>query len=335
MKRLIYIVIAVLTLNSCKREQMPYEGPNLEDLNGTFGFLSAFKSDKTTVDFSKTEVVNFSAEFTKICAWKIEIKGKTSGAKKVLEGKSRKLEAPLSTWNGTTTFFPMFKNENCVATLKIEGVTDTFNLNIVVTGLKKPSGFVVANFETGISTKWTTFIQSGASMDFKIKSDKFVVEGSNYLNMGGIVNWDWLIGLIDFPATAYGNGTVKTFPITSIADDVYFNCLVYGVPNSNPSRILFQFKEDDNGNGTFESSADDEYDKEIIVNWEGWKLVSFKYNSLARLVNGTPAVNNGNSKFNPNSINKISMLHLANPANGAGSTKIDCLMFTEKGPLEL
>jgi hypothetical protein len=98
---------------------------------------------------------------------------------------------------------------------------------------------------------------------------------------------------------------------------------------------LFQFKEDDNGNGTFESSADDEYDKEIIVNWEGWKLVSFKYNSLARLVNGTPAVNNGNSKFNPNSINKISMLHLANPSIGPGSTKIDCLMFTEKGPLEL
>jgi hypothetical protein len=49
----------------------------------------------------------------------------------------------------------------------------------------------------------------------------------------------------------------------------------------------------------------------------------------------TNSVNNGNSKFNPNSINKISMLHLANPANGAGSTKIDCIMFTEKGPLEL
>lgn len=334
MKKLFTIFSIALIVFSCKRENMDFEGPNLQDLNGTFGFLKPFTADKNLVDFSKNETVNFTAEFTKICEWEIIIRGKTSGASKILSGKSRNLSVPSTVWNGTTTLFPTFKAEGCLATLKIAGVLDTFNLNIGVTGVRKPTGFVVANFEMGMNSKWTTLIQSGASMDFKIKSDKFSVEGNNYMNMSGIVNWDWLIGLVDFPGTAYSAST--NYNLTSVSDDLYFNCLIYGAGNNvNTSRVLFQFKEDDNGNGAFDRSSDDQYDKEIIVDWAGWKLVSFKYTSLQHLVNGVPATNNGNSKHNSNKINTISMLHLANPANGLASTKVDCIMFTEKSPLEL
>lgn len=120
-----------------------------------------------------------------------------------------------------------------------------------------------------------------------------------------------------------------------MGEDVYFNCLIYGKPNTNESRVLFQFREDDNGNGKFDPASDDQYDNELRVTWEGWKLVSFKYTDMIHLVNGVPASNNGNSRHNPNSLVMVSMLHLANPSNGAASTKIDCIMFTEKGPLEL
>lgn len=334
MKKLFTIFSLALIVFSCKRENMDYEGPSLQDLNGTFGFLKPFTADKNLVDFSKNETVNFTAEFTKICDWEIIIRGKTSGATKILSGKSRNLSVPPTIWNGTTTLFPTFKAEGCLATLKIAGVLDTFNLNIGVTGVRKPTGFIVANFEMGMNSKWTSFIQSGASMDFKIKSDKFSVEGNNYMNMSGIVNWDWLIGLVNFPGTAYSAST--NYNLTSVSDDLYFNCLIYGAGNNvNTSRVLFQFKEDDNGNGAFDQSSDDQYDKEIIVDWVGWKLVSFKYSTLQHLVNGVPATNNGNSKHNSNKINTISMLHLANPANGLASTKVDCIMFTEKSPLEL
>lgn len=333
MKKIFYLFILLNLFSQCKRENKSFDGPSLQDLNGVFGLLSPFKSDKNVVEFGKGETVGFSAEFTKICNWKIEINGTVSGAKKIIEGKSRIINASNANWKGSTTEFPVFKSEMCLAILKIEGVSDSFKLDINVLSIRKPSGFIVSNFENGLNSKWTTFIQSGANMDFKIHNDKFAVEGSNYLNMAGTVNWDWLIGLIDFPATAYGTST--NFGLSSISDDIFFNCLIYGVPNTNPSRILFQFKEDDNGNGNFDAANDDQYDKEIIVNWEGWKLVSFKYTDLIHLSNGVPATNNGNNKHNSNNINKISMLHLANPSMGFGSTKIDCIMFTEKGPLEL
>jgi hypothetical protein len=328
----ISLFILPLIVGSCKREEKPMDGPSLQDLNGQFSMMEPFRCNKTAVDFSKGETAEFTAAFSKLCNWTIRIKGNFSGAEKLISGKSRIIQAGQAIWNGTTTNFPMFRTEPCLATLKIEGVTDSFNLAIGVNGLRKPEGFMIADFETGISSKWSTFIQSGANMDFRVKTDAFVVEGNSYLNMAGTVNWDWLIGMIDFPAAAFGQ---SHFPLTTVPEDAYFNCLVYGVSNVNESRILFQFREDDNNNGKFDASADDQYDYELRVNWEGWKLISIKYSELVHLVNGSPASNNGNNRHNPNSLVLASMLHLANPSMGGTATKVDCLMFTDKKPLEL
>lgn len=334
MKKYFFLIALSMVAFSCERENVSFEGPSLVDLNGKFGLLSPFTADKSSVDFSKNEEVHFFAEFTKLCDWEIVIRGKISGAQKTISGKSRNLNIPPTVWNGSTTIFPVFRTEPCIATLKIKDVADTFNVNIGINGVRKPQGLLISDFETGMNAKWTSFLQSGANMDFKIKTDANAVEGKSYLNMAGTVNWDWLIGLIDFNAIAYG--TAPTFNLSSISDDVYFNCLIWGAGNNvNTSRVLFQFKEDDNGNGVFDPSSDDQFDKEIIVDWSGWKLISFKYNSLQHLVNGVPAANNGNNKHNSQSINKVSMLHLANPSGGFASSKIDFIIFTEKAPLEL
>lgn len=334
MRKFLFITAITLFTYSCKRETVSFEGPSLVDLNGQFGFISPFTADKNAVDFSKGEEVTFYAEFTKICDWEITIRGKISGAKKLISGKSRNISTPPTTWNGSTTIFPVFITEPCIATLKIKDVADSFNLNIGINGIRKPTGLLISDFENGMNPKWTSFIQSGANMDFKIKSDAFAVEGKSYLNLAGTVIWDWLIGLIDFNATGYSSST--NFNLTSVADDLYFNCLIWGAGNNvNTSRVLFQFKEDDNANGVFDQASDDQYDKEIIVDWTGWKLISFKYNSMQHLVNGVPAANNGNNKHNSQAINKVSMLHLANPSGGFASSKIDFIMFTEKKPLEL
>ncbi len=164
-------------------------------------------------------------------------------------------------------------------------------------------------------------------MDFNVKSDSLAPQGAKYLKMAGTVNWDYLIGLIDFPATAYAAS--NTFPLASNPDDVFFNCLIYGVPNTNESLVLFQFKEDENGDGVYNNATtDDEYDYQITVNWEGWKLVTVRYSDITSLSNGQPTIPHGNGIHNPDKIAKISMLHLANPANGFAHCKIDYLLFT-------
>ena len=79
---------------------------------------------------------------------------------------------------------------------------------------------------------------------------------------------------------------------------------------------------------------EDQYDYQINVNWQGWKLVSIKYSALTSLVNGQPAVSKGNGLKNPDKLGKISMLHLANPANGFASSKLDYIIFTDNAALQ-
>jgi hypothetical protein len=106
------------------------------------------------------------------------------------------------------------------------------------------------------------------------------------------------------------------------------------VPNTNPSIVLFQLREDENANGTFDDKTEDEYDYEIKVDWEGWKLVSVKYSDLVTLVNGQPGTPKGNGLRNPDKLSKISLLHLANPANGFANAKLDYIIFTDNAPLQ-
>lgn len=331
MKRYILISICLLSLSACRKDKNIFDGPSIEDIYSNFKIMENFKVDKDSVDFASGETAKFSAKFNKTVNWKITVTGKTSGAQKIIEGQGKAIDGTNGVWNGSTTAFPMFKAENCTAKLTIEGVQDSFMVNTKIRSIKTNTGLVIADFEAGFSSKWTKFVQTGANMDFNIKTDALCPQGAKYLRMAGTVNWDYLIGLIDFPASAYG--TTKTFNLSTNPDNVYFNCLVYGEPNTNPSIVLFQFKEDENADGTINANSDDQYDYEIKVNWEGWKLISVKYADILTLVNGQPATPKGNSQHNPDKLGKISMLHLANPADGFAACKMDYLIFTDK-PLE-
>jgi hypothetical protein len=317
---------------SCRKDKDIIDGPSISESYSTFKIIDAFKTDKSSVDFNVGEKVTFSASFNKPVNWEIIITGNTSKAQKMFSGNGKTINVTNALWNGSTTKYPIFRVENCVAKLVIKDVVDTFSVNVNITQPKKIEGLVIADFEAGLNSAWTKFIQSGANMDFKVKTDSVAPQGAKYLNMAGTVNWDYLIGLIDYPATAYG--TSPTMPLETNPENVYFNCLIYGVPNTNQSSVLFQFKEDENADGTFSPNSEDEYDYEIKVDWEGWKLISIKYSDISTLVNGAPATPKGNALHNPNKIGKISMLHLANPNDGFASTKIDLIMFTSAKPLE-
>jgi hypothetical protein len=98
--------------------------------------------------------------------------------------------------------------------------------------------------------------------------------------------------------------------------------------------VLFQLREDENADGTFNAANEDQYDYQVTVDWIGWKLVSVKYKDMATLVNGVPATPKGNGLHNPDKLSKISMLHLANPADGFASAKLDLIVFTDNAPLQ-
>jgi hypothetical protein len=307
-----------------------FEGPSLEELNTPFSVVEPLSVSQAEVDFSTSETVFFTASFSKTMNWELAIIGETSGAVKRVQGTSKEVNAETFIWAGETTELPLFRMEDCTVHLTFTDVDDTLSTTVNVTGVKTNEGFLVADFDGGFNPGWTSFIQSGADMDFQIKDDGGAAEGDAYYNMAGEVNWDWLIGLVNFNADAYGE---THFPLSTNPDNVYFNVMIYGMPGLNTSRVLFQFEEDENGDGSFSSADEDMYAHEVVVDWDGWQLVSLKYSDIVSLDNGVPVPAAGNNTHNPDRILKVNMLHLANPDLGYAKSKLDYIIFTENGPL--
>lgn len=307
------------------------DGPSLEEIYGVFGVTETLYISKDSVDFSAGQTVYFTAAMTKTSDWKITITGQTSGAIKIITGTSKAIEINDALWDGSTTLFPIFKAEMCDVELTFDGEVDTLTGTIKILAPKINSGYLITDFESGFDPGWSSFIQSGANMDFQIHTDATAPQGGSYFNMAGEVNWDWLIGLVNFKASADG---YVTYPLGTNPNNVYFNAMIYGEPGLPNSLIIFQFQEDENGDGTYNATSDDEYAIEIPIDWEGWKLVTLKYNDIITMSGGNPVTPNGNNQHNADKIKQINMLHLANPTSGFAKSKIDYIIFTDNSPLK-
>lgn len=325
MKKYILIALIGAVLISCRKDENDnIDGPNLTDVYGEFAVLETLNISQVNTDFSSGSNPFFTCQMSKIINWQLTITGQTSGAMKIIEGTSNKLNSSNASWNGSTTELPIFLAEVCDVMLTFNDEPDTLYTTITVDQPKTNAGFLIADFETGWLSGWTSFIQSGAQMDFNIKTDGTAPENDSYYNLQGEVNWDYLVGLVDFNASAYGG---VTLPLTSNSDNLWFNAMVYGDPGFQNTIMLFRFDEDENEDGSFNVTNEDQYSYEFNVDWVGWKLVSVKYSDLA----ANPA---GGGVLNPDKLNKVSMLHLADPVSGLAKSKLDYLIFTENGPLQ-
>jgi hypothetical protein len=334
MKNIFRLLIIFVLFISCERDSDTL-GPNLNDLFAPLEIIEPFQVSGQRADFGAGQTLEFSAMFNKQVDWEIHIVGQNSGATKILSGKSNFIDASNGVWDGSTTNLPMFKQEACVATLMIQA--DSFSADIqplIVTGLKENEGFVVADFENGKNPGWEEFVQSGANMTFNIVEDITAGEKNHYYDMGGRVDFDFLIGLIEFPASAYD---VTHFPLDQDPGRVFHNVMFNKPEGITNNIIIVEFYEDDNMNGTIDRDAnggliEDLYLYEIRGTdmEDGWQLISTLYEDLGTpLVNGIPAPPSGNGVFEPQKLISIRLLFLADPTSGYSQTLMDYMMFTE------
>lgn len=330
MKKILALALLAGFAWSCDRD-MNTLGPDLDEIYGDFTVLDEVTPDQTSVDFKSNQTVVFEGRFNKTVDWEIHIIGQRSGAEKILSGKTRNIDASNATWEGTTTELPMFKVEDCLAfvTVPEEGYIDTIG-TIQIDSVASREGFLVANFENGMNPGWVSFAQSGADMSWGIVQSDTAAEGDHYFDMGGEVTFDYLIGLIDFPASAYNEAT---FPLNENPDQVYFNIFLYKPAGINNEIVLLQFREDENGDGNYSDGSEDMYSLELRGLSVGWQLVSLPYSDLVALVNGQPSNPAGNGVHEPDKLLQVSMLFLADPSSGYSNTWMDNLIFTEGGPL--
>jgi len=326
MKKSLLLACAALTIFSCTRDE-ENEGPELNDLFGEFIIQEAFASSDTVVNFATGGNITFDAKFSKQVDWEIHIVGQTSGAEKIISGKSNSINATNSLWNGTTTNLPMFKAEECAVYLSVpdEGYRSDSTM-IGVDSARVVEGFLVADFEGDVNPDWNVFRQNGANMSFNIVQSDSAPQSGGFYDMGGTVDWDFLIGLIDMPASAYGE---TYFPLSNDPKQVYLNFFLNKPETIDNEIILIRFREDDDGDGVF-TAEDYEYSIELRNIPSNWSTNTIRYSDLGVFVNGQPAPAQGNDRKDPDKLLEIGVLFLADPESGYSQTFMDYIIFTEE-----
>lgn len=315
------------------------EGPLLQDLYGDFSLVNGLESSREDVDFSAGESIYFTAEFSKSTDWELHIVGLESGAEKVITGKSRMLEQSNATWDGSTSEFPLFREELVEVRLWVPEDTLSLYDTVEVMGVKVIDGFTLLDFEDNtVNPLWDIFVQSGANMSFIIDDSQPAAQGRYYYDMGGEVNWDWLIGYFYVPSSSFPDSVLNggtTLPLSGNPNNMFLNMALYSPEGINNELLLIRINEDDNMDGSFNAANEDQYAIEIRdVDNEKWSLLSLRYADLTALVNGAPVEPAGNGLREPDKIHQVEFLFLANPSSGYSQMYLDYVIFTEGGPLE-
>lgn len=327
MKRLIIMVMLLCMVFQSCRKYDTFEGPDLNDLLGEFTILDPVIPSSKNINFSQGEKLSFKGELSKNTLWEIEFTGSESGARGLISGNERLFTNVNSEWDGGATSFPGFVEEKVYLSIRFPNEEDSEVIldTLQITGVKPETGFLLADFESGVGSNWTFFNQS--TVTGGINCEELAAKGNCSYAIQGTVPWDWAIGSVTiFPAT-------ESFGLPASATDLFFNIGFKVTENYGPenSFLLCWFDEDENGDGQFDENSEDRW---IYEHWSQdttWELISKRYSDLKTIDNEEVATN-GNGLLEPSKIHSINLFFLANPENGKAKANIDHLIFTNEKP---
>jgi hypothetical protein len=313
-------------LTGCKTDD--FDGPGLQDLYGEFALLEPMTLSRESVNFADGETMYFSAAFSKIIQWKVTVTGLRTGSQKVITGKSSSVSSANSLWSGNTTVFPLFRAEDCAVMMTFLNEPDTLRDTLTIVAPKTNTGILMDDFERGLNPNYVNWGIHGVNF-FIDSTDHPAAEGDFYFRLNGTVNWDWLINKIVIPPA---NGATY-LALPSNPAGLYFNCFIYGEATKANTILKFEFREDENGDGTHNPNTEDRYDYQLNVDWDGWRLLSLDYSKLATPADVQFGGGNGNKFHQPDRIISLEMLLLSDPNLGEARADLDYLIWTAGGPL--
>ena len=338
----ILTIISIILFLGCTKDEV--EGPLINDIYGFFEITQPLTISNKNPDFSTNEVVKFQMGFNKNIDWKISITGLVSGSNKVISGFSNSLDSNLNIWNGTTSQFPFFEQEYCAIELTFLNESDTLRDTIEIMGPQLyTDGFIVADFENGFPTDAFNKPQGGNTLATFVISDDVPLLGNYYFQMGGMINYDWALGKIEFKLDYSSN------QISSSPDDFYLNLGIFSdtvdLHTGQFVNVLISesdepFDPDNNSVANIFDSNEEVYKLKLYIDWEGWKLISIRYSDFVA-TNSTAGVV---FERNPNDIKGIRIACQACPSGGSNPscpenldrmvrTDLDHIIFTENDAL--
>jgi hypothetical protein len=303
----------------------------------------------------------FSATFNEDVSWTVTVSSDDSGAEMKIKGKGKVIDINNGWWQGESSngrFFSTY--DTCYAKLNVLGLDTTYSLSKKIIILKTLSYdlrtvdgvkyYVIDDFEKA------TVGMAGVSADAADKgtpkygkSSAYSVEGKNCYHMEGtdINKNGWLISLnhealVEMAKKGNANDNIST----ANPDELYFNVYIRGTGKSNSAIELKAYEVDSadskqdlitilNGGYLYDAAAqasNDGWIYDIVIDWEGWKLVSVPYSKF-KPASDLKTGGNGNRVKEPWKITAMAVSLLSYPMPGMEvSADIDFVVVSEGGP---
>lgn len=346
------IVLGTIAQFGCNRTK-EFIGPEYVVADENFKADSFALSSADLHDFVNSPPLTFSAGFSQRISWNLTFRGLSSGATYSLSGVDRAIALNQYTWDGTHQNLQFFlKGEKVVAELSFLGTSLKMYDTITVQNAKKFDGILLTDFETS-SMAYTFADGSPITASDQLRSANNVkdtivrnFDGSSFLDDGHLVRsiqGKYLYRMAGKDRTFTGPGASdyyicgagiqKDFAtlLDSNAANVYFNIYVYGTGDPN-AKLTINFNEDDDGdNNADEIITEDVVALEIPVSWKGWRLMSYRYNSIPfSTVPGQG--NNGNKKYEPTKVKKLGFVLITLTPGEQTQVHFDYPVFTLNKP---
>ena len=335
---IIPLALLVMLLGACR--ETGQLGPDLQDIFGEFEILEPLGQDRTEVDFSVGETVEFTAQISIRTPWRLVIRNASTGSRKIIEGNAKDISGDVARWNGSVTFAPLFNAGDVVeATLSFTEYPDATMTSdpITITGPRPlpTGGTLVSDFESGAEG-----LEAFSEFSFEETSNGIdslfpAAIGDKYWYMDGRDN-NSSVFVCGMRATALGTQGTPVFELNNEnPNSVYFNVFVFGTGQPN-TQLVIDFQEDDNLDGTYSPTSEGTYNMSFDVDWNGWRLISFPLAETLLSTNGGLGNVDANGAKEIDRIIALQFILLSNLGqnDNAVSFGIDHPIFTVNTPFE-
>ena len=311
---LIFLLVLIFYFYGCTK--IEFEGPSIENLYGDFEVIKSLETINKNPSFLNNEQVSFHCEFNKPVKWKIATLGLSTNAYKEITGFSEIIDSNTVIWRGGPSELPFFSAEECAIELTFENEVDTIRDTINIVSTKSyENGIWFEGFEDGLPDEGLVYYNTdGGGMTFSLGNDNPLL-GNYYFKMGGRVNWDWVLGNIDLPVninnvSQNSNNLFINIGILSDLEDLHTGQFI-NILISEETVTPFNDNLSNNASDLFESTME-VYKMKIPVDWNGWKMKSFRYSDFEPV---SPNNQDINFNMNPNDIRAIRISCQACPSS--------------------
>lgn len=293
----------------------------------------------------------FKVRFSEEVSWNLTLTKLLNGKRdnsvqKIISGTSSYLDSSNASWAGNANSTLFTEKDNVIVELSfVNGsslvLRDTLYISKGVAYLKSEADLLI-DFESGLVSAYNYLDDKDLTKTpiapYIDIDNSLAIQGEYSFKLyGRDYNGDYFCGGLNIQQL--DTETMKNYS----PNDIYLNMYIYGYPANNSleisakaTKLNIGFSEKDNPlnlEKDFDPLTEDTFEKEISVNWVGWKLVSVRY---ADLIPSTSKTNggSGNKRFEPGKVFSANCNLISSPNNSTVGANIDYVIITYGQPFD-